>query len=155
MASWKFVVAVVTAAVAATGFFAVAASADDQPTVGTTYETVCTFVPQGSITSGGPQVTKNYGGAITTCRELATIVGDAGCDPNGEHTNGVPAHGYTLNYHVIVNDYQGNVVLPSLDGVTVDEPLTDVVRPHAKLLASVFRGVVGTMIFVPDETCAA
>jgi len=154
MASWKFVVAVVVAAVAATGFFAGAASADDQPTVGTTYETLCTFVPQGSINITGPDA-KNYGGAITHCNELATIIGDAGCDPNGEHTNGVPAHGYTLNYHVIVNDYQGNVVLPSLDGVTVDEPLTDVVRPHAKLLASVFRGVVGTMIFVPDETCAA
>ena len=153
MASWKFVVAVVTAAVAATGFFAVAASADDQPTVGTTYETLCTFVPQGSINITGPDA-KNYGGAITTCRELATIVGDAGCDPNGEHTNGVPARGYTLNQHVIVNDYQGNVVSPSLDGVTVDLPLADVVRPHAKLLASLSRGVVGSMIFVPDETCA-
>jgi hypothetical protein len=112
--------------------------ATDVPTPGTRTFTECHFDPH--TTYPGP--------GVTFCHQLTVIVYPSHCWGSG------PYQIWSEVYLNSAREFQGNVVLPGLNGVEVEGDYVDVIHPHARLIydSGIHGSGIGGMAY--DPSCA-
>jgi len=123
-------------AVVAAAVFASAANAADLPPLGTTTTVECRFDPKQAPRQG-----------VTFCTQVTVTISGGACADGATRL-------YFQSEVYSAREYQGNAVLPALNGVSITGTYTEVVKPHSKLIFDSGPHATGFGFFVEDVSCA-